>query len=78
MKRLCIGLFLALPLMASEESTLEPRLGLPFRDHAVLQQKIPLPVWGHSLPQAEVTVNLGGKEKTTVAACIGRSWCRSD
>lgn len=66
---------LAMPLMAADEAavepapepTLQPRLGLPFRDHAVLQQKIPLPVWGTTLPGAEVRVTYWEQGMTTVA-----------
>lgn len=39
----------------------------PFRDNAVLQQKIKLPVWGTSLPQAKVTVVFDTQTKTTAA-----------
>ena len=51
---------------------LAPRLGLPFQDNAVLQQKIPLPVWGTSLPGASVTVAFGGQSKTATADVDGR------
>ncbi|MCH7228709.1 sialate O-acetylesterase [Haloferula sp. A504] len=66
MKLFSILLLLA-PALAAAEPTLEPRLGLPFRDHAVLQQKIPLPVWGTTLPGAEVRVTIGEQGMTTVA-----------
>jgi hypothetical protein len=46
---------------------LKGKLGMPFLDHAVLQQKIPLPVWGVTLPNAEVTVAFSGQKKVTTA-----------
>ena len=76
MKALCplvILLTLAsLPLAADqpeaeEAPTLSAKLAPPFRDHAILQHGIPLPVWGSSLPGAEVTVKLGEQVKTTTA-----------
>ncbi len=64
-------LLLLVPALATAEPTLEPQLGLPFRDHAVLQQKIPLPVWGTTLPGAEVRVTIGEQGMTTVADDAG-------
>jgi sialate O-acetylesterase len=52
--------------------TLEPIMALPFRDNGVLQQKIPLPVWGTSLPGANVTVSFDGKSAATTADADGR------
>jgi len=38
-----------------------------FRDHAVLQRDLPIPVWGHGVPGTEITVAFGDQErKTTV------------
>jgi len=34
-----------------------------FRDHAVLQHSLPVPVWGHGVPGTEITVAFGGQEK---------------
>ena len=51
--------------------TLEARCPGVFGDHAVLQQGIPVPVWGTSLPKAKVTVSFGGQAKTTVADDAG-------
>lgn len=42
---------------------LEPKCGLPFQDSAVLQQKMPVPVRGTSLPGAKVTVRFGEQKK---------------
>jgi sialate O-acetylesterase len=50
----------------------EITLGAPFGDHAVLQQKIPLPVWGTAMPGANVTVAFDAQVKTTMADAEGR------
>ena len=55
-----------------EKAKLPIELGMPFTDHAVLQQKIKLPVWGTSLPGAKVTVTFDKQSKTTVAGDDGR------
>lgn len=51
--------------------TLEAQCGVPFRDNAVLQQKMPLPVWGTSLPGAKVTVGFNGQTRTAAAGKDG-------
>lgn len=60
------------PEVASEAPTLEAKLGLPFLDHAILQQKIQLPVWGTTLPEAKVTVAFVGQIKTVTADGEGK------
>jgi sialate O-acetylesterase len=77
MKRHCIlsfaSTFASICLaISSSAAELEPIMALPFRDNAVLQQKMPLPVWGISLPGATVTVSFGGKAATTTADADGR------
>ncbi|MBT3198398.1 MAG: hypothetical protein HN350_00620 [Phycisphaerales bacterium] len=52
--------------------TLAIQLGAPFRDNAVLQQKIKLPIWGTSLPGARVTVAFDGQTKSVDADKKGR------
>ncbi len=47
--------------------TLSPRCAFPFQDNAVLQQKIPVPVWGTSLPGAKVTVTFIDQKKSADA-----------
>jgi len=47
-------------------------MGLPFLDNAVLQQEIPLPVWGLSLANAKVTVSFKGQIKTANADQDGK------
>jgi sialate O-acetylesterase len=51
--------------------TLEAQCAAPFGDNAVLQQGIPLPVWGTSLPGAKVTITYGEMVKTTRADKAG-------
>jgi len=74
----CVGISLSAAAKPAAEApppaapTLEARCGLPFRDNAVLQQKIPLPVWGTSLPGAAVTVRFDTQTKTTVADGDGK------
>lgn len=55
------------PQEPAPKPTLQARCGAPFQDNAVLQQQIPLPVWGTSLPKAQVTITLAGRTKTTAA-----------
>lgn len=52
--------------------TLKARCAHPFRDNAVLQQKIPLPVWGSTLPEAKVTVTFDGQAKSGIADKAGK------
>lgn len=47
--------------------------GAPFLDNAVLQQQIPVPVWGHAQPEAKVTVVFKGQRQTVTAGKDG-SW----
>lgn len=52
----------------SEDKTsppLEAQCAAPFGDNAVLQQGIPLPIWGTSQPGARVTVSYDGQTKST-------------
>lgn len=44
-----------------------------FTDHAVLQRRKPIPVWGTASPGAQVTTRLGGEERTSIAGGDG-SW----
>jgi sialate O-acetylesterase len=52
---------------AAPPLTLAAQCGLPFGDNAVLQQQIPLPVWGTSLPGASVTVRIAEQTHRTTA-----------
>jgi sialate O-acetylesterase len=42
-----------------------------FSDHAVLQRKMFVPVWGTASPGEQVTVDFGGQSKTTIASGSG-------
>ncbi len=49
------------------------QMGAPFLDNAVLQQQIPLPVWGKTEPGTKVNLAFMGQSKTTTAQQDG-SW----
>ena len=49
------------------------RLGTPFQEHMVLQQKMPLTIWGEAIPNAVVTIRFA-KEKTQVRANAQGDW----
>lgn len=49
------------------EGILQLQCGAPFRDNAVLQQEIKLPVWGECQPGARVTIRFDGQTKSTRA-----------
>ncbi len=53
--------------------TLEARCAVPFGDHAVLQQGLPVPVWGWTMPGANVVVSFDQQSQTTTAGADG-SW----
>ncbi len=58
---------------APVDSPLKPEMGVPFLDNAVLQQQVPLPVWGTAAPDVAVTVVFKGQSKTVKAQKDG-SW----
>ncbi len=49
------------------DAPLHAGIGAPFLDNAVLQQQIPVPVWGTAQPDTKVSVVFKGQTKTTVA-----------
>jgi sialate O-acetylesterase len=51
---------------------LSPRMGRPFNNNAVFQQNIPVPVWGWTLPGAEVVVTFEQQKRSTKAGSDGR------
>jgi len=51
---------------------LAPRMGRPFNDQAVFQQQMPVPVWGWTLPGAEVSVSFGEQTRAAKAGEDGR------
>jgi sialate O-acetylesterase len=48
------------------------RLHPLFGDHAVLQQGMPVPVWGTDAPGREITVTIGSQKATAIAGKDGR------
>lgn len=50
----------------------EFELGTPFRDNAILQQQMPVPIWGWSKPKAKVTVDFAGQSKTATVDKNGK------
>ena len=62
----------ATPDQAPPTPTLLAQGAAAFRDNAVLQQKIKLPVWGTSLPGAKVTVQFDGQSQSTPAGPDGK------
>jgi sialate O-acetylesterase len=79
---LALCLSLTSPLPAAELATdfpkppipleLAPRMGRPFNDNAVFQQQMPIPVWGWTLPGAEVQVLLDRQQRSAKAGADGR------
>jgi sialate O-acetylesterase len=79
---LTLGLSTSGSLLAAELSTdfpkpampleLAPRMGRPFGDNAVFQQQKPVPVWGWTLPGAEVAVTFDNQKKSAKAGAEGR------
>jgi len=63
----------AVPSAAPETPapTLEARCTRAFGDHAVFQQDMPVPVWGWSLPHADVEVTFNSSIKKTTAGPDG-------
>jgi sialate O-acetylesterase len=83
----CFGLLVCCllidhPLRAAELATdfpkppipleLAPRMGRPFNNNAVLQQKMPIRVWGWTLVGADVIVSLDQQKQTAKAGADGR------
>jgi len=58
---------------APVDSPMETGFGTPFLDNAILQQQIPLPIWGTTQPEAKVTLVFRDQSKTTTAQKDG-SW----
>lgn len=47
-------------------------LGSPFRDNAILQREMPVPVWGWSKPGAKITVEFAGQNESATAGADGK------
>ncbi|MEI6078620.1 MAG: hypothetical protein WCS94_23785 [Verrucomicrobiota bacterium] len=65
---LLLGALLSLQITARAE------LKLPaiFGDNMILQQQMPVPVWGWAAPGARVTVKFAGQTKTATAGKDGQ------
>ena len=59
-------------LLASFSIHAELSLPAVFGDNMVLQQQLPVPVWGWAAPGAAVTVSFAGQSKSTHAGADGR------
>ena len=57
-------------VVASPKLAIE--LGAPFRDNAVLQREMKVPVWGWSKPGTTVTVEFAGQKKSATAGKDGK------
>ena len=67
------ALLAAVLLTASRSSAGSLRLPAVFGDGAVLQQGLPLPVWGWAAPGSRVTVRLKGQVRKTTAGENGET-----
>ncbi|MFN4944861.1 MAG: hypothetical protein ACK5G9_13860, partial [Akkermansiaceae bacterium] len=56
-----------------EKPTVQMGFSAPFVDNAIIQQQIPLPVWGTTEPEAKVTLVFKNQTKITTAQKDG-SW----
>ncbi len=65
-------LFAACALLVPSIATAELKLANIFSDHMVVQQKMPIKVWGWTKPGQAVTVTLADKSATATAADDGR------
>jgi sialate O-acetylesterase len=73
-RRHCCGLVLSLLVTALLLSPASAEVKLPavFAPHMVLQQELPVPVWGWADDGEKVTVTLGEQAKTTVTDSSGK------
>jgi hypothetical protein len=60
------------PSSAQEQAPPAIELGLPFRDNAILQREMPVPVWGWCKPESSVTVKFAGQEHSAKAGADGK------
>ncbi|TWT84850.1 hypothetical protein CA13_63310 [Planctomycetes bacterium CA13] len=63
----CFAMF-GFAILTSASANAEARLPGFFNDHMVLQQQMPIRVWGWAAPGEEITISLGGKSVTTKAS----------
>jgi hypothetical protein len=59
-------------LTAQDQPAPSIELGAPFRDNAILQCEMPVPVWGWSKPGATVTVEFAGQKESAKADADGK------
>ncbi len=69
--RVLFALLCALALK-TPATALAVSLASPFTSHAVLQQGIPVPVWGKAAPNEAIAVTFGSQTLTTKAGANGR------
>ena len=63
---------------ATSVARADVRLAALFSDHAVLQQGVPVPVWGWADAGEAVTVRIAGQEKSIAAGADGKWMVRLD
>ena len=57
---------------AAVQAALSIELGAPFRDHAILQRGMLVPVWGWSKPGTKITLEFAGQHETAEAGKDGK------
>jgi sialate O-acetylesterase len=60
------------PLMAQGQAPPAIELGSPFRDNAILQREMDLPVWGWCKPGTTVTVEFAGQKQSAKSGADGK------
>ena len=68
--RFLLATFVLTPFVALRAEEL--KLAASFSSHMVFQREMPVPVWGWSAPQSEVTVSFKSQRKTAQADADGR------
>lgn len=68
----CLPAFSNEPTESEEVSKPPIELGTPFRDNAILQREMEVPVWGWSAPGSKVTVEFAGQKKSATANGEGK------
>ena len=63
---------LFLLLLAAAPAAADPRLPAIFSDHMVLQQQMPIGVWGWAAPDERIQVSLRAQRVSTTAGRDGR------
>ena len=63
---------LSLPVLDAAGESPSIELGAPFRNNAVLQREMPVPVWGWSTPGTHIRVQFADQMKTATAGHDGK------